>query len=397
MTTLLGTDECVAEMLDRLLDSVDALTDELTTEILVGELAYTESTPLSHAQLRTAVHDNLCALLASLHSGALTSVEAPRAAGRLKAEQGIPLAALLHAFRLAGRFIWDRLLAMAVDQNSAAKLLHRASDIWVVIDEYSSVAAEEYRATVEEQTRRDAAARSVKLTTLLDGTAENSSSAWEIVRVLGLDRRQGPFQVVYAEINDGAEPLPAAEGRLRAIGVDSEWTHQAGALLGLLAVPHGHPASATQERLSTTALSRVGISRPFASPMDASNARREAQLAAQCLPPGTHDTHVYGSSSIALLAAASPDAAAEVAHTVFGPLLTQPETERSLLLDTLDTWFATGGSTTRAAEHLHCHRNTVLYRLNRITELTGRRTTDAASSAELYIALRAARLSSVPR
>ncbi|MGP4049593.1 helix-turn-helix domain-containing protein [Streptomyces sp. 2A115] len=39
----------------------------------------------------------------------------------------------------------------------------------------------------------------------------------------------------------------------------------------------------------------------------------------------------------------------------------------------------------------------VLYRLNRITELTGRRTTDAASSAELHIALRAARLSSVPR
>ncbi|MFD1276768.1 helix-turn-helix domain-containing protein [Streptomyces kaempferi] len=37
----------------------------------------------------------------------------------------------------------------------------------------------------------------------------------------------------------------------------------------------------------------------------------------------------------------------------------------------MGVWFANGGSTTRAAEHLHCHRNTVLYRLRRITELTG--------------------------
>ncbi|MFD4511033.1 PucR family transcriptional regulator [Streptomyces sp. NPDC058464] len=395
MTTLLA-DECMAELLDRLLDSVDPLTEELTAEIVDGEHSYAESTQLSHEQLRTAVHDNLRTLLTALRGGAPTDLDAPRAAGRLKAGQGIPLAALLHAYRMAGRFIWDRLLAMALDDDSATQLLHRASDIWAVIDECSSAAAEAYRATIEEQARRDAAARSIMLTTLLDGTAENNSSAWEIVRVLRLDRN-GPFQVVYAEINDGSEPLPSAEGRLRALGIGSEWTHQAGALLGLLAVPNGHPAATTRDLLGAIALSRVGISRPFTSPMDASNARREAQLAAQCLPPGTHDTHVYGSSPIALLAAASPDAASEVAHTVLGPLLAQPDAEQSVLLDTLDTWFTTGGSTTRAAELLHCHRNTVLYRLNRITELTGRRTTDAASSAELYIALRAVRLGSVTR
>jgi sugar diacid utilization regulator len=92
--------------------------------------------------------------------------------------------------------------------------------------------------------------------------------------------------------------------------------------------------------------------------------------------------------------AASPDTAAEVIRTVFGSLRTLPEAEQAMLLHTLDTWFTSGGSTTRAAEHLHCHRNTVLYRLNRIAELTGRHTTDAESSAELYIALQAVRLSS---
>jgi DNA-binding PucR family transcriptional regulator len=119
---------------------------------------------------------------------------------------------------------------------------------------------------------------------------------------------------------------------------------------------------------------------------------REAQLAVQCLPPGSQGTHVYGSSPIALLAAASPDTAAEVARTVFGPLRALPEPEQAVLLETLNTWFGAGGSTARAAEELHCHRNTVLYRLNRIAELTGRNPADPGCSAQLYIALQALRL-----
>ncbi|MFG2727835.1 PucR family transcriptional regulator [Streptomyces canus] len=393
---LLSADVCMNELLDQLLGSAPSLADELTTEILSGEHAYAERALLSHEQLRTAVYDNLCALLTALKNGGVpTDMDAPRATGRLKAEHGVPLAALLHAFRIGGRFIWDRLLTMALDKDSATWLLRRASDIWVIIDEYSSATAEGYHIAMEEQARRDASARSLMLSTLLDGTAGNSSSAWEIMRVLRLDRK-GPFLVVCAEISDGADPLSAVERQLRTVGVQSEWIHRAGSLLGLLALPNEHTAVAVEERLGGIALSRVGISRSFTSPIDAPNARREAQLATQCLPPGAPGTHVYGSSPIALLAAASPDAAAEVAHTVFGPLLTLPAAERAVLLDTLDIWFTVGGSTPQAAEHLHCHRNTVLYRLKRITELTGRRTSDADSSAELYVALQAARLSTVP-
>ncbi|MCM2391898.1 PucR family transcriptional regulator [Streptomyces albipurpureus] len=390
MTTALGADEHIAELVGRLLASVDPLTDELTAEILSGEHQYVESTLLSHDQLRSAVHDNLRTLLTALQ-GRPTPLDAPRAAGRLKAEKGIPLAALLHAFRLAGRFIWDRLLAMAMAEGSATKLLHMASGIWVVIDECSGAAAEAYRTTVEEQSRRDAAARSVLLTTLLDGSAGNGAGAWETVRVLGLDR-QGPFLVVCAEINDGTEPLPAVDTRLRTAGIGSEWIQQIGSRVGLLALPNEHAATTAGEQLARSAMSRVGVSRPFASPAQAPSAWREAQMAAQCLPPGTNGTHVYGSSPIALLAAASPDIAAEVTRTVFGRLRGLPDAEQTLLLDTLETWFTAGGSTTRAAERLNCHRNTVLYRLNQIAALTGRRTTDADSCAELYIALRAVRL-----
>ncbi|MGW6457136.1 PucR family transcriptional regulator [Streptomyces sp. NPDC055078] len=393
-TTALGDGEHIAELVGRLLASVEPLTDELTAEILSGEHQYVESTLLSHEQLRGAVHDNLRTLLTALQ-GCPASLDAPRAAGRLKAERGIPLAALLHAFRLAGRFIWDRLLAMAVAEGTATELLHTASGIWVVIDECSSAAAEAYRTAVEEQSRRNAAARNVMLTTLLDGSAGNGAGAWETVRVLGLDR-QGPFLVVCAEIHEGTEPLPAVDTRLRSAGIGSEWIQQIGTRAGLIALPNEQAAVTAGEQLARSAVSRIGVSRPFASPAQAPSAWREAQMAAQCLPPGTSGTHVYGSSPIALLATASPDIASEVTRTVFGRLHSLPEDERTRLLDTLETWFATGGSTTRAAERLHCHRNTVLYRLNQIAALTGRRITDADSSAELYIALRAVRLAGGP-
>jgi DNA-binding PucR family transcriptional regulator len=82
---------------------------------------------------------------------------------------------------------------------------------------------------------------------------------------------------------------------------------------------------------------------------------------------------------------------------VFGRLLAMPDDEQSVLLDTLEAWFAAGGSTARAAERLHCHRNTVLYRLNRVGELTNRRITDPQACAELYVGLRAARLTAAAR
>lgn len=379
-------------LVGRLLVDVDALSEELTVEIMDSEESYAESSLLDRERLRTVVRDNLLALLTVLRGGPST-LAAPRAAGRLKASQGIPLAALLHAYRTAGRFIWERLLLLTSEEESAAQLLLKVSDIWMAIDEYSSAAAEAYRTTVEVRVRRDTAARRVMLATLLDGRAGTSAGAWEIARVLKLDRK-GVFLVVCAETHAGEE-VPAGLGdRLRAIGIGSEWVCQIGALAGLMTLPNEQMLDAAVEHLTGIGRGRLGVSRPFSAPVNAPTAWREAQLAVQCLPPEANGAHVYGSSPVAILAAASPDTAAEVAQAVLGPLRTLPEAERDTLLETLHTWFASGGSTAAAAQRLHCHRNTVLYRLNRITELTGRRTTDAEASAELYVALQAVRLGS---
>ncbi|NUP50348.1 MAG: PucR family transcriptional regulator [Catenulispora sp.] len=373
----------------QLLGAVDPLADELTDQIFEAERGYGDQEQTTHERVRTVVRDNLRTLLLALQENPV-SLDAAREAGRLKAELGIPLPALLHAYRLGGRFIWDRLLAAATGEGRATELLYLASDIWQIIDDHSSAAAEAYRATVEDQTLRDTAARSAMLTTLLDGSTTSAPRAAEIVRVLRLEGG-GPLVVVNAE-PDQDDGLPAGTAaKLRTLGAASEWTRLSGAAVGLLRLPHERTMPAATDLLTSIATTRIGVSRPFRSPADATRAWREAQVATRCLPTGAHGAHAYGTAPIALLVASAPDAAADMARSVFAALEALPPPEQATLLDTLDTWFSAGGSTTKAAELLHCHRNTVLYRLNRIGELTGRHTTDAVGSAELYAALRAVR------
>jgi DNA-directed RNA polymerase specialized sigma24 family protein len=59
------------------------------------------------------------------------------------------------------------------------------------------------------------------------------------------------------------------------------------------------------------------------------------------------------------------DVLAEIAAAVLPSLNRLPAEERQVLVGTLRTWLACGGSTEAAAKALSCHPSTVRYRLNR--------------------------------
>jgi DNA-binding PucR family transcriptional regulator len=98
---------------------------------------------------------------------------------------------------------------------------------------------------------------------------------------------------------------------------------------------------------------------------------------------------VFGQAPVAVLAASAPDVMAQVAQDVLGSLNHLPEDERAVLVGTLRTWLACGGSADATAKALNCHPNTVRYRLNRVTEHTGRSVTDPQDVTELNLALQA--------
>ena len=57
-----------------------------------------------------------------------------------------------------------------------------------------------------------------------------------------------------------------------------------------------------------------------------------------------------------------------------------------MLRQTLVTWCETGFNLVRAAAELHVHRNTLVYRLNKIDQITGRPTRDYRAAVALYLA-----------
>ncbi|MHC5795483.1 PucR family transcriptional regulator [Lacisediminihabitans sp. FW035] len=371
-----------------LVDSVDALAEGVVDQILAGENEYAEN-PMSRELLYSIVSENISALLATL-AGTTDSLAAARRAGRIKAEHGIPMASLLHAYRLAGLQLWDEMMARSIGTQRTETLLHLSSDVWGIIDRFSGAAAESYRAFVDERDRRDEQARSVMLLSLLDGSA-TPGEIGRLLRSLELPEHASYLVVAAERSSTGTDPVPEVQGRLQAAGISSAWTAWKGEYVGLIGLSQRADVDRAISIVSAGARSRVGISRPFTRLSASPDAVAQARMSVECIASPGVGIHRYGSAPLDLLLVAQPGYGAELRDGVFARLL-DDSVDGAVLLDTLEAWFDADGSTSGAGQRMHCHRNTVLYRLGRIAELTGRSVSRPAEASELYAALRAVRL-----
>ncbi|TDW28437.1 PucR family transcriptional regulator [Cryobacterium psychrophilum] len=385
-----GIDADARALFAEMLDSVPALAARVVDQVLHGEHSYAEST-LELAVLESVVIENIEALLLGL-SGNNQSLEAPRRAGRVKAASNIPMAGLLHAYRLAGLLLWDEMMSRSLASSPRSEALLRvSSSVWGIIDEYSHAAAEAYRVVIDDLDRKDQQAKNVKLLSLLEGDTVTSEIP-RMLRALGLPEH-ATYLVVVAELSGtGDDPMPGVASRLRAAGIYSAWATWKGEFVGLLACLLDTETASAIHVVAELAASRIGVSRSFPSLSVARDAVTQARLSMQCIPNGSVGAHRYGAAPLDLLIVSDPASTAEVHATVLGPLSAIDHRDSGLLLDTLEAWFAANGSTSEAAQLIHCHRNTVLHRLAKLSELTGRSVTRPLDAAELYVALRAARL-----
>ncbi|MDH6236484.1 helix-turn-helix domain-containing protein [Cryobacterium sp. CG_9.6] len=385
-----GLDANARALFTDLLDSVPALSARIVDQILHGEHSYAESTLELHV-LESVVTENIEALLRGL-AGSTRSLEAPRRAGRVKAASNIPMAGLLHAYRLAGLLLWEEMMTRSLTSpQSSETLLQVSSSVWGIIDEYSNAAAEAYREVMDDLDRKDQQAKSVKLASLLEGDTATRDIP-RVLRALGLPE-QATYLVVAAEgSGTGDDPMPGVTPRLRAAGIHSAWATGKGEFVGLLACVLDTDTAIAVHIVSERAASRIGVSRTFSSLTGARDAVTQARLSLRCIPNGSVGAHRYDSAPLDLLIVRDPASAAEARATILGSLNAIGGRESDLLLDTLAAWFEANGSTSEAARLIHCHRNTVLHRLTRLAALTGRSVTRPVDAAELFIALRAARL-----
>ena len=211
-----------ADLAAGLYESADSLTDALVERILSAEHSYLESTLLTPEQLRSACMDNLVSMLESLSKTAPIKLDSARAAGRLKAEQGVPLAALLHAFRLGGRMIWESLMSLA-DGRATESLLAMAADVWAIVDVYSDAAAEAYREAADLRAVEDVDSRRMLIRALFDDVGSNPSVTQNALRAFRIPE-SGTFAVVSVEVStDRGCTTGRAESTVTVLGVDSVW------------------------------------------------------------------------------------------------------------------------------------------------------------------------------
>jgi DNA-binding PucR family transcriptional regulator len=141
------------------------------------------------------------------------------------------------------------------------------------------------------------------------------------------------------------------------------------------------------EELADRAATRFGVSDVFHSLDEVRAALAEASAARSAGRPGSTDVVRHDQALVPLLIAAAPGAARRLADAVLGRVLSLGRRERETLLSTLRAWFDQDGSPAAAAGRLHCHRNTVSYRLHRLAQLTGRNLGRPADVAQLRLAL----------
>jgi hypothetical protein len=387
------TPPAVAAIGERLLSRVDDLATELTGVIRRAEPFYDAGDLVPAHDLRASVRDNLVHILSRLAGHPMPGLEPPRATGRRRAEQGAPLPAILHAYRVAGKFIWAAVLAEAsADKVAAAALLDAASELWLIIDELSGEVTDAYRDTVTERARRSEQTRNAMLDVLLRGDLGDGSRLWECATSLRLPH-QGTFVVVAARApGPAAESIPHAEDALRMRGVRSAWRVELDAHVGVVALTPRTGIEQLCTLLADLTSGPIGISEQYTSLDQTPAALRQARLAYTAASPTGTDPVRYERVPVAVLLASAPDAAAGVAQAVLGPVLALPAPECDLLLATLRAWFADEGATSEAAAKLHLHRNTVRYRLRRLEELTGRSLSRPTGVAELHLALEATRI-----
>jgi sugar diacid utilization regulator len=339
-------------------------------------------------------------------------LEMAREVAARRVHLGVSLESMLHQGRIWGETIWDSVLAAThvsrADEREAA--LRIAGRLWRHVDVVAATMAHAY---IDEMTDRGLLGRNL-LDALLAGRGDD-----ERVRRLArmLRRRLGDDHVVVlirgaAGPGEDGRPLPLASSVEVDHIVDAARTYlrpSGGSLLvgiRLGDVVALYPASRPEEldaiRRECAALAAgisvdvsIGMSGWHRGRLAIATAYAEAREAV-AIATGTGirgRAVVLDDVLVDYMLRASPHAQRILEHTL-RPLVEYDEAHRAELVKTLRAYLSARTNLTKSARLLTVHPNTVVNRLRRIRELTGRDPHAMEDLQILFLALKLSELSS---
>jgi len=381
----------VARLATELINELGALTEQLVIMLRQADESYLA---VDVQDLRGNVGTNLASFVGDLAAQRSPSTSSSRDTARRRADQGVPLGSVLHAYRLGFHIIWGALADKALRKGPEwlDGLVRESATVWAWVNTSSEAVNAGYRDALVESARKDEQQRMLLLDALFEGRLGEWKMLGGSLPAIGLPER-GPYLTVIAETPAvGVENLAEASAFLRRRGVPSAWRLRADEQAGLVAVRQDRNAQVVRDLLTKVATGRVGISPEFDDAFDTCRALEVAAVARRCLPRGCTGVASIDDDWAAALLAGAPEISARVVHRLLGQVVAISPAERDILLTTLRTWLECGGNASAAARQLYCHRNTVRNRLHRLEALSGQSLSDPRGLAGLSIAAHGARL-----
>jgi hypothetical protein len=388
-----AVDEELAELGRVLAKRTGTLATAMAERIIAEVSFYRDQPTVSPDDLRDSCRAHLEYVLGSLGAPSWRDVSPAEQNGRRRADADVPLPALMDAYRVGTRYIWECFVAEAESSGSpdSATLVRASSQVWTLQTNFIEAMSAGYRDAMTARVLSQEHERSALVGALLEGRITETRTLWEAAEILRVTRR-GPYVVVAAEVPElGRQAIRDAENRLRAGGISSAWRLLPDCQVGIVVLRTPQQLGHLVTLLTGRSAHRIGISPQYQALENTAEALRFARIAMTAAAPGQAAVTLFDQAPLAVAAAGSPEVMRHVTGSVLGALAGLPDAERALLLDTLAAWRDSGGSAAGAAERLFVHPNTVRHRLRRISAATGRSLTAPRDVAELCLALEAAR------
>jgi hypothetical protein len=308
--------------------------------------------------------------------------------GRRRAELGVPLEVLLRAVRTDFRVLWEALLRR-MPAEEAPTLLHSTVRVWDAVEQHAARIQLAYLHEAALLAGEREYERSHLVARLLASDGRDAQLVTQVATALEVPSA-GSFAVAAAPAS-GDRALRQAVERLRSLGVNPHIQDVEHRAVFIAPLPEGNGAFPPDWLHGVP----CGLG-PVALGLDAvPRAARTAIVVADTLRPADDGPRTVVDTWPQIVATRLSDLAPALCAAVLPDEQALTDHERSRLLETT-TAYLRCGSPSATAEELFCHRNTVLNRLHRFTELTGLELTRPDHAAAVIVALACHKAASSP-
>jgi hypothetical protein len=359
-------------------------------------------------EVRQSVRENVETLARVLSAGRAIKpeeLEGIERTGARRAEAGIPLDDVLHAYRTVSRVCWDVLAdeCRKYEGDALEPAIELAEAVLAYTDTISTSVAEAYARAQRAIVREQEGARREFLADVLYGTDASPEDVLARAHSFGYDLSLSYVALVgCGPPDDGrkeATVLTAAASIASFVSADPIVLQKAEQTIALLpAEPFAEPGVAPYKLVAELGGGwRFGVGGPEPG---LEGIRRAYLEAREALEIGTalglkEQVFVFDDLLLYHFLRIEPPLVERFVEQMLGPLVEYDEKRKGELVKTLEAYFDADASVKLAGEALFAHPHTVTYRLKQIEKLTGWSLREPEDKLRLQLALRAHRLSNV--